>query len=245
MALSGDSIGGQIFIWFFGIFLLMFSFLFLPFVLYHHQRKREARCESMESQSMKLGLEFNAEEDAGLVRRLQFLTHVEEGDDRYALHNIWGEYGGYAVEVFDFHWKEPGVWWWSPSWHKHRYYSFVTIQLEKHFPEILIKAESKGPFKRVAKLFSKGDINFESREFSERFDVRSTDKKFAYDFCNARMIEFLMSKPVIPIELENDVLTIGFSTFVPPSKIAEHLEHLLDIRRLMPAYLFESEGTLA
>ena len=34
--------------------------------------------------------------------------------------------------------------------------------------------------------------------------VRSKDKKFAYDFCNAQMIDYLLDQPVIPIEVEKN-----------------------------------------
>ena len=36
------------------------------------------------------------------------------------------------------------------------------------------------------------DIEFESEAFNKRFNVRSPDKKFASDFLDARMIEWLM-----------------------------------------------------
>lgn len=230
----------RMFLAIFGVFLLIFSFIFVPFVIYRHKRKREARRYSMESQSKELGLTFYEHEDHRMVADLSFLAHLDEGEDRYALHNMWGQFDGHSVQAFDYHWKEEGVWWWAPSWHRHRYYSFITLRLENNFPELLLNAEGKGPFKRIADMFGSGDIDFESREFSERFDVRCKDKKFAYDFCNSRMIEYLMDRPLIPIELEKNVITVGFGKPVPVPIIGEHLQHLVEVRRLMPAYLFDS-----
>ncbi len=224
-----------------GVVLLPISLLGVPYVLRRHRVQSEARRESMASESGKLGLTFSEGEDTDLVARLSFLAHLEEGLERYALNSLQGEFDGYAVRVFDYHYKKRGVWWWAPSWYQHRYYSFITLQLEKEFPELLLRPDRGGPFQRVGNLFSpSATINFDSREFSERYDVRCENKKFAYDFCHARMIEYLMSKPLIPIELENNVITIGFKTPIPASRIRDHIEHLIDIRQLMPGYLFES-----
>lgn len=68
--------------------------------------------------------------------------------------------------------------------------------------------------------------------------VRSKDKKFAYDFCNAQMIDYLLDQPVIPIEVEKNSLAIGFDDQHSIEKIELHLDHLLRIRTLMPNYLF-------
>ena len=43
-------------------------------------------------------------------------------------------------------------------------------------------------------MFGYQDIKFESAEFSKTFCVRSPDKKFAYDVCNAKMMEYLLVK---------------------------------------------------
>ena len=225
--------------------LLLLSFLVLPFVLYVHERKTEARRAEMESESRELDMEFSAAEDPATARALNFLAFLEDGPDRYALNNLWGKYKGHDVEIFDYHYKEEGVWFWAPSWHKHRYYSFIILKLEKEFPELLLNTDYGGPLKRVAKLFGSKDIDFESREFSERFDVRCRDKKFAYDFCNARMIEYLLSKPTIPIEVEQNVIAVGFRTPIPTAAIEEHIDHLINIRRLMPDYLFEIQKVSA
>jgi hypothetical protein len=53
------------------------------------------------------------------------------------------------------------------------------------------------------------DIDFESREFSDHFDVRSESKKFAYAFCNPRMMEFLLTRKTLSLEIgENHMLLL-------------------------------------
>ena len=199
----------------------------------------------MEELSHELNMEFSEDEDHATTRALNFISYLNDDEHCFALHNIWGKYNGYEVEVFDYHYKEEGVWWWSPSWHKHRYHSFVVLKLEKDFPELLMNADQNSPFKRIAKAFGSRDIDFESKEFSERYDVRCKDKKFAYDFCNARMIDYLLSKPTIPVEVENHVIAIGIRRFIPVSRVEDHIDHLVNIRQLMPGYLFEMQEQTA
>ena len=81
---------------------------------------------------------------------------------------------------------------------------------------------------------------FESAEFSKAFNVRSPDKKFAYDVCNARMIEYLLSNSDLTIEIEDDVLAISFDRRLAPENIESNLDRLMTLRSLMPDYLFET-----
>ena len=244
MSNGGGELAGRVAFFFIGVMLLLFSFLILPFVLYFHERRREKRRNEMHFQSQKLGLIFCEEPNPGIVAAHGFLMHMDTGSDRYAHNVMMGEFDGSSVRVFDFHYKMPGVWWWSPSWHNHCYYSFLILDMERSFPELIINAEKKGIFSRIADAFGHGDIDFESREFSERFDVRCKNKKFAYDFCNAQMIDYLLNQPTIPIELEKDVLAIGFRSVIPVTQIEPHLDHLLKIRTLMPDYLFDKKTVL-
>ena len=245
MATGRNDITATIFLAIVGVPVLFLSLLFVPFVIYGNNRKVETRRAEMEARSRELGLTFSGEKDEASTRNLVFLSHLESGRDRYTLNNCRGRYKGYDVEIFDYHYKGPEMWWWAPSWHEQRYHSFIVLKLEEHFPELLLNVGKKGPFKRVADAFGSADINFESHEFSERFDVRCKNKKFAYDFCHARMIEYLLGKPTIPVELENNVIAVGFRTLVPVSAIEEHVDHLANIRQLMPDYLFDAQEKLA
>jgi hypothetical protein len=99
--------------------------------------------------------------------------------DAMALNVLSGDYEGHPVTLFDFHYATRGVWWWAPSWKIHNYASFVILHLNKEFPELTIGAEGRGLFKMISDAFGGGDIDFESHEFSERYEVRSKNKKFA------------------------------------------------------------------
>jgi hypothetical protein len=75
-------------------------------------------------------------------------------------------------------------------------------------------------------------------EFSKRYQVKSDDKKFAYDFCNAQMIDCLLRQQDLIIEVESNVLAITFEGRLALDAIIPGYERLLLIRSLMPQYPF-------
>ncbi len=75
-------------------------------------------------------------------------------------------------------------------------------------------------------------------EFSKRYQVKSGDKKFAYDICNALMIDWLLGQPDLVIEIERNVLAITFEGKLSPPAIQPNLDRLLQIRSRIPNYLF-------
>ena len=131
------------------------------------------------------------------------------------------------------------VWEYS-RWIKRKYCSFFVLDLEKAFPALTVVEERKGLgiLKTIGNAVGLGDIDFDSHEFSEKFDVRGDCRKFAYDFCNARMMEHLLSQPILPIEVEHKVLAIGFECSLEDQDIQSGVGRLLAIRERMPDYLF-------
>jgi hypothetical protein len=107
---------------------------------------------------------------------------------------------------------------------------------------LTIGAEGRGLFKMISDAFGGGDIDFESHEFSERYEVRSKNKKFAYDFCNAQMIDYLLGHPATFIEVEKEALAVVFDSQQNVTRIEADLSFLLKIRSLMPNYLFNDSA---
>jgi hypothetical protein len=72
-------------------------------------------------------------------------------------------------------------------------------------------------FDRIAGVFGFDDIDFESEEFSRKFHVKSRDKKFAYDVCHSRMMEFLLATkpPCVDIERGRCCISDGTRVWEP------------------------------
>ncbi len=80
-------------------------------------------------------------------------------------------------------------------------------------PDLFIRRE--GIFDRVAGFMGFDDIDFESVEFSERYHVKSGDKRFAYAVLDPRMMEFLLDVDPPTIEFRRGLccLTRGERTW--------------------------------
>ena len=189
------------------------------------------RREAMAAVAGRLGLRFQPRKNRGLARQYRFLDKLRQGSNRYAFNILSGSYQGHDVMLFDYHYQTG-----SGKDTHHHYFSFFIMQLPMPFPELVIDKE--GFFSKIAQAFGYDDIDFESHEFSRKFCVRSADKKFAYDVCNGRMIEYLLSNSDLSIEIEGDSLAISFSRRLAPEQIEPNLNRLFTVRSLMPEYLF-------
>ena len=98
--------------------------------------------------------------------------------------------------------------------------------------------DKEGFFSKVAQALGYDDIDFESHEFSRKFRVRAPNKKFAYDVCNGRMIEYLLSNSDLSIEIQCVVMAISFKSRLSPDYIDQNLHRLITVRSLMLEYLF-------
>jgi len=189
------------------------------------------RREAMAAVAVKLGLQFMPNKDRYMARRYNFLDKLRRGSDRYAYNVLSGTYQGHEVLIFDYHYRTG-----SGKDTHHYYFSFFILQLPASFPELVIGPE--GIFSKIAQAIGYDDIDFESHEFSRKFCVRSKDKKFAYDVCNSRMIEYLLSNTDLSIEVEERSLAVSFNSCLAPDKIEPNLNRLITIRSLLPDYLF-------
>jgi len=220
--------------------LLVIGLLILPVVIAERRAAREIQKKAMALKASKLGMRLSGELPSHLIYVGQHLDELDvSGKNRYAFNVMDGEYGGRPVLLFDYHYRTEGEWFWAPSWRKPNYVCVVLVDLEKQFPELIIGPEGGGLFSRIAEAFGGGDIDFESHEFSEAFDVRSKDKKFAYDFCNAQMIEYLLANKGLSLEVDQTVLALGAKGMHNVHKIESRLQSLAEIRNRMPNYLFE------
>jgi hypothetical protein len=196
------------------------------------------RREALAATARKLGLTFCPDRDPGLAQRFEDLRGLNEGEDRYAFDIFTGTYGQHQVTLFDFHYET------SSTDSKGRrsttthYLHVVVLHLGRLFPRLMVTPE--GIFSKIAQAFGYDDIDFESHEFSSRYCVRSPDKKFAYDFCNATMIELLLERPGTALEISSDVLAFVRDGRMDPERIGPELEFACEARERMPAYLFSA-----
>ena len=212
------------------LYIIGFGIIFITILVVGYISSLKRR-EAMAAIAAKLGLQFMPHKDRYMPKRYRFLDKLRRGRDRYAYNVLSGSYQGHEVLIFDYHYKTGS----GKNTH-HYYFSFFILQMPGSFPELIVCPE--GIFSKIAQAVGYDDIDFESHEFSRKFCVRSPNKKFAYDVCNARMIEYLLSNTDLSIEIEQMALAISFNSRLAPDKIEPNLNRLITIRSLLPDYLF-------
>jgi len=206
----------------------------LAYVSYLQAKKRR---EAFQMLAADLGFSFSPDRDHVFARRFGFLDHMDDGSNRYA-YNILSGSGpdGARVHIFDYHYETYSRDSKGRRQTDHHYRSIFTLMLPTSFPELNIEPE--GFFSKIGQALGFDDIDFESMEFSKRYQVKSHDKKFAYDFCNAQMIDFLLRQRDLIIEVDGNVLALTFRGRLAVEEIRSNYERMLRIRDLMPNYLF-------
>ena len=169
----------------------------------------------------------------GIPKQFVFLDTICQGHSRYASNILDGEYQGRQILAFDYHYTTGS----GKNQQTHQISLFL-LKLERPFPELRIFPESV--FSKLGQMIGYQDIDFESVEFSNAFTVQSDNRKFAYDICHTRMMEWLLQHPRTSLEIERDWLCTWSHKLLDADKIVPALDRLLVIRSLFPGYLFSN-----
>ncbi len=208
--------------------LLGLFVLFLAVVAWRREKKRR---EAFQRLALQLGLKY-VREDSSIPRKYSFLDALCRGESRRAFNVLRGNYNGHPVQVFDYRYVTRD----SDDDKKTHHFSYFILEQEKIFPELRIYPETF--MSKLGQMIGFDDIDFESLEFSKAFTVRSSDKKFAYDVCHARMMDYLLNHRNLSIEIENNCVALSFATRLKLAEIPGRLNQLTEIRDLFPEYLY-------
>lgn len=196
--------------------------------------QEKKRREALAGEAALAGLAFAPDHDSGIAVQYEFLNTLDAGNNRYGANRIFGVYGGEKVDCFDFHYEtESGSG--KDRRTVHHWHHVYALELPVHFPELRIGPENV--LTRIARNFGYPSIDFESHEFSREFLVQSPDKKFAYDICHPRMIEYLLENRGLRLEIEGRTLAVVAGGRMAAGQLVGGLERLLVLRQLMPGYL--------
>lgn len=195
-----------------------------------------ARREALRALAKRLHLQFSPKNDFKLAERYSFLSWLWRGEVRYAYNALHGNYQGWPVVVFDYHFSTPSG---GRGSGYDYYWSAFIVEMKTDFPDLIISRETIAS--RVAEALGQPDIAFESSHFSRAFRVRSADKRFAYDVCHPRMMEYLLANQDLTVEISSTALAVLFEDWLHPEKVESDLSRLIEIRRLLPDYLFTKD----
>ncbi len=195
------------------------------------------RRKALERLAEELGLRY-VRRDPSIAKDFRCLDALRKGRGRYALNVLRGTYQGYSVQVFDYPYQSASVrtqgWPSASGW----FFSVLLLELEKEFPELRIYPTSV--LSKLGKMLGLQSIEFESVEFSQAFAVKSADRKFAYDICHQRMIEYLLEHQDVSLEVEDRYVAVSLPRRLAPWEIRRWLSRLVEIRELFPEYLYRN-----
>lgn len=194
-------------------------------------RAEKKRRERFRRWAAERGFSYRHEHDPSVRKVYGFLDRLQIGHSRRGYHVLRGEWMGRRAAAFQFRYTVGSG--------KHQQTISVAVALlylERPFPELLIGPENF--LHRFAGVFGFDDIDFESAQFSQAFQVRCGDKKFAYDFCNTGMMEFLLARRDTCLELEGSALAVLRDGQLQPEHLDGMFGLLHDVRGRMPEYLF-------
>lgn len=168
---------------FIAVLLVAGSVAVASFVL--KQRRREA--------TVAFGLQYNlvySRDDPTGLLSLDFRL-FRAGDGRGIENVLSGDWQGLRVWEADY-------WYYTESTdskgHRSKSYhrfSVVVTDLELFVPRVSIERENL--MTRLADALSFHDLDFESEAFNREFQVKGSDREFAYKLIDARMMQWLLS----------------------------------------------------
>ena len=139
-----------------------------------------------------LGFQYSPSDPFGL-QNLPFRVFTK-GDVRRAENVAWGPWQGTPITVFDFvsyeEVRNPTNWRWKHRL-SHRFSCAMVEVAGASFPRLRILPE--GFFSRLADHVGFSDIEMESEEFNRRYQVIASERRFAYELIDARMIRWLLA----------------------------------------------------
>jgi hypothetical protein len=115
-------------------------------------------------------------------------------------------------------------------------FSYLIVHPPWPAPSLLVRPE--GLFDKLKGAIGFDDIDFESEEFSRKFYVQSSDKRFAYDVLHPRMMEFLLREQPDAMDLEGGAMCVtDGSRLWEPADFRARLDFVRRFCELWPRHL--------
>ena len=103
------------------------------------------------------------------------------------------------------------------------------------WPFLSIRPETLGD--KLADALGADDIDFESQEFSNRFWVKSEDRRFAYDLIHPRMMQFLLGPGWQEWQVRGAFLALWTEGPLEAADVQPALERLIGFLDLWPPHV--------
>lgn len=181
-------------------------------------KANEERIRQIAAWAASRGFSFSRGRDNGLHSRYHFISHFDQGSNRYCQHIVRGTMDitaakregtgiplGVNIAIFDFHFETYSTDSKGNRTTHHHWSSHCVIELPVRF-RFELKIRPENFLDKIGGFVGFSDINFESDRFSRQYHVVATDRKFAYDVFHPLMMEYLLALGHVRMELDGSVL---------------------------------------
>ena len=182
-----------------------------------------------------LGFDFHPDDPWDLPDRYGHFDLFKRGHSRRASNLLCGQVDGRPVTAFDYKYTTG-----SGKNQSTHYYQAAVFALPILAANLHLRNETV--FDRVASWVGYDDIDFESDEFSRRYHVKCTDRKFAYDVFHARLIEYLLRCGEAPDLEMSGPLMVVFDSRGEVAQVRRLLAVGGQIVRSIPDYVLSARG---
>ncbi|HEX9823382.1 MAG TPA: hypothetical protein VGB51_03190 [Actinomycetota bacterium] len=152
-------------------------------------RAREKRRQAFRAFALAHGLEYAIDDPFGTID-IPFGL-FRKGDGRGIENVVWGRWREAPMRFFDHWYYEQST---DSKGHTSRTYyrqSCVLVEVAAQFPHLSITRE--GFFSRLADHLGFRDIEFESEDFNKAFQVGASERRFAFELIDARLMAWLLT----------------------------------------------------
>ena len=195
-------------------------------------RQEQARLEALRRWVRSRGWSLDRDRSKGWEKRFPGLKIFGKGHTRHGRNVITGEIDGRPVTLLDYQYTTGH----GKNRHTHR---IGIVLLTCDFPVIPLWIRREHAFDKVGEFLGSDDIDFESAEFSRRFYVKSSDRKWAYDVIHARTMEYLLRAPKVEIEFGFGEIAVLRRGFCNPDRYEALLEVAHTLYGLIPDYVVQ------
>ncbi len=121
--------------------------------------------------------------------------------NRYAHNVMRGKHGDHRVVCFDYHYEttstdSKG----NRTTHSHEFSGLIIAPPHRLRP-LFIRPEHF--LDKIGEFFGLDDIDFESAEFSRKFLVKSSDRRWAFDVISQETMEFMLAGPRYTMQMDD------------------------------------------
>jgi len=180
------------------------------------------------------GLSFSAAKNYGMDERFGDFKCLHRGRSRRACNVITGQLDGRRITAFDYRYT-------TGSGKNRQTHSFSAMIVDADMPLKDLHIRREHFFDKITEFFGLDDIDFESAEFSRRFHVKASDKKWAYDVIHQRMMEYLLSAPEFSIQFAGRHIIAWRSSRFSPADFQAGFGLIAGILERLPDYLVRQQ----